>query len=295
MGEEPKNALTECGAAESASYPHNDPDRGAAQQKGKDKSMRKNSLITAKETDLQEMKKLFPAAILSSESLQTYYTIMARFMESLEPRDFIEKMFVKDLTDATFDMVRFASHKMMVIEREHEQHHEKEVEPLEAQLGKLKKSLACELDRIWHENEKARKAKEANDAKNTKNAAKTAQPTATADETDQTDELDQRSNRVDKLEAAIDAKRAEIKKLLKQVPEEQDHAKALLTGIEQFEQLDRLQSVAIGRRNNVLAQLELYRQGLGQRARRVSDEIIDAEFEDATHKVPSIAPVDGPQ
>jgi len=285
MAEEPKNASTECGAAEPASYPHNDPDRAAAQQKGKDKSMRKNSLIKAKETDLQEMKKLFPAPILSSESLQTYYTIMARFMESLEPRDFIEKMFVKDLTDATFDMVRFSSHKMMVIEREHEQHHEKEVERLDAQLGKLEQSLACELDRIWHENEKARKAKEANDAKNTKNAAKKAQATAAVDETD----------RVAELEAAIDAKRAEIKKLLKQVPEEQDHAKALLVGIEQFEQLDRLQSVAIARRNNVLAQLELYRQGLGQRARRVSDEIIDAEFEDATHKVPSIAPVDGPQ
>ena len=250
--------------------------------------MRKNSLITAKETDLQEMKKLFSAPILSSESLQTYYTIMARFMESLEPRDFLEKMFVKDLTDATFDMMRFSSHKMMVIEREHEQLHEKEAERLDGQLGKLKQSLACELDRIWHENEKARKAKEAkeaNDAKNTKNTAKKAQATAAVDETD----------RVAELEAAIDAKRAEIKKLLKQVPEEQDHAKALLTGIEQFEQLDRLQSVAIGRRNNVLAQLELYRQGLGQRARRVSDEIIDAEFEDATHTVPSIAPVDGPQ
>jgi hypothetical protein len=249
--------------------------------------MRQNSLTKAKETGLQEMKKLFAAPILSSESLQTYYTIMARFMESLEPRDFIEKMFVKDLTDATCDMVRYSSHRMMVIEREHEQHHEKEVERLRNQLGKLEQRLAGELDRIWHEDEEARKAKEAEDAKNNKNAAKEAHATAAVGETDETDD-DKRFGWVVKLEAEIDAKRAEIEDLLKQVPEEQDHAKALVSGIKQFEQLDRLQSVAIARRNDVLVQLDFYRQGLGQRARRVSDEIIDAEFKEANHKAPSI-------
>jgi hypothetical protein len=40
----------------------------------------------------------------------------------------------------------------------------------------------------------------------------------------------------------------------------------------------------------VLVQLDFYRQGLGQRSRRVSDEIIEAEFKETA---PTIAGPDG--
>ena len=72
-------------------------------------------------------------------------------------------------------------------------------------------------------------------------------------------------------------------------PDEVDHARALQSGIEYYEKLDDLLGVA--RRDDVLAQLDFYRQGLGQRLRRVSDEIIDAEFKETA--APSIAGPDG--
>ena len=71
--------------------------------------------------------------------------------------------------------------------------------------------------------------------------------------------------------------------------DEVDHAAALETGIDYFEQLDRLQGVAIARRNDALRQIDLHRQGIGQQARRISDEIIDAEFSETKHEAPSIA------
>ena len=71
--------------------------------------------------------------------------------------------------------------------------------------------------------------------------------------------------------------------------DEIDHAKALESGIDYFERLDHLLGVAMARRNNVLAQIEFYRQGLGQRLRRVSDEIIDGQFSETHHAAPSIA------
>src|SRR5262249_30399130 len=72
--------------------------------------------------DLTELKKLFTPPVLSSEDLKTYCTIMERFLECLKPRDFVEQMFVKDLTDATWEIMRYSRHKTMVIEREHERH-----------------------------------------------------------------------------------------------------------------------------------------------------------------------------
>src|SRR5664280_2636256 len=51
-------------------------------------------------TDLAELKKLFgPPAVLSTENVDSYYAIMARFVECFKPGDFMMQMFMKDLTD----------------------------------------------------------------------------------------------------------------------------------------------------------------------------------------------------
>lgn len=65
------------------------------------------------------------------------------------------------------------------------------------------------------------------------------------------------------------------------------------SGIDYYERLDRLMGVAVARRKGVLEQIDLYRVGLGERLRRVSDEIIDAEFSEA--ELPSLAPADAAQ
>ena len=46
----------------------------------------------------------------------------------------------------------------------------------------------------------------------------------------------------------------------------------------------------MARRKDVLEQIDLYRVGLCERLRRVSDAIIDAEFSEA--ELPSLAPAD---
>ena len=75
--------------------------------------------------------------------------------------------------------------------------------------------------------------------------------------------------------------------------DEVDHAKALKSDIDYYERLHRLYSDAIDRRNDTLRQFDFYRHGLGQQLRRVSDEIIDAEFSETKHEAPSLAGPDG--
>lgn len=70
-------------------------------------------------TDFAELKELFgPAPVLSSEDAKAYDAMLARILKSIEPRDFIEQMLGKDLTDATWEMKRYSRHKVMVVERQ---------------------------------------------------------------------------------------------------------------------------------------------------------------------------------
>jgi hypothetical protein len=55
-----------------------------------------------------------------------------------------------------------------------------------------------------------------------------------------------------------------------------------------FEKLDRVQIVALAKRNKALEQLEWYREGLGRRLRTVSDDFI-AEHAGAGAAPPQIA------
>ena len=71
--------------------------------------------------------------------------------------------------------------------------------------------------------------------------------------------------------------------------EELEYAAALESGISYYERVDRLYGVMMARREDVLRQLDLYRQGLGHRLRQVSDAIIDGEFSETEQESPSIA------
>jgi hypothetical protein len=94
-------------------------------------------------------------------------------------------------------------------------------------------------------------------------------------------------------EDAVAAEHAAIRHMLAH-PDELDQFDALKSGSPYYDQLDRMQARAIAERDNVLAQIEQYRQGLAQRARQVSDEIIEAEFQPTNDEVLSITgPGDG--
>jgi len=92
---------------------------------------------------------------------------------------------------------------------------------------------------------------------------------------------------------AVAAERAAVRHRLAH-PDELAQFDYFASGVGPYEEIDRLQTDAVDQRDNVLAQMELYRQGLAQRARQASDEIIEAEFEAATDEVLSITgPGDG--
>jgi hypothetical protein len=64
--------------------------------------------------------------------------------------------------------------------------------------------------------------------------------------------------------------------------------------MEYYERLDQLLSKAIARRNDALEQIGLYREFLGHQLRRVSDEIIDAEFSEAKPEEAPLVPTSVP-
>ena len=73
-------------------------------------------------------------------------------------------------------------------------------------------------------------------------------------------------------------------------------AAALENNVNYYERLDRLHSVAMARRDDVLRQLDFYRQGLGRHLRQVTNDIIEGEFLETKEDAPSIAgPSDGGQ
>jgi hypothetical protein len=70
-----------------------------------------------------ELRQLLGAApVLRTENARSYDEIMGRLMQCLAPRDFMEQMLIKELTDCTWEMARYVRHKTLSMEcglREH--------------------------------------------------------------------------------------------------------------------------------------------------------------------------------
>jgi hypothetical protein len=70
------------------------------------------------EAELRIIKQLFgPPAIFRSESAEVYYAIMARCIESIKPRNFLERMQVKHMTDDIWKAERYKRHQVSAIDR----------------------------------------------------------------------------------------------------------------------------------------------------------------------------------
>jgi hypothetical protein len=212
-------------------------------------------------TDLAELKKLFgPAPVLSSESTDAYYAIMDAFAKCFKPGDFMTQMFMKDLTDSTWDAMRYTRHKTLTMERKYSQR-------LEHQAERFK--------------QEAQRKEEV--AQRKKQAAQEREEEAPDPVLDRSFEL------LDVVENTVD----EVDKILSKTPTELDHAHALEAVIEYHERLDELQGKAITRRNDVLEQIGLYRESLAHQLRRVSDAIIDAEFTETKPAEVPLVPTSG--
>src|ERR1700730_5918963 len=71
---------------------------------------------------LAETKKLCgPPPVLSTESVEAYNTMLLRLIESICPRDFMERLFCRHIADSTWEIIRYTRHKMFLMERKHRQ------------------------------------------------------------------------------------------------------------------------------------------------------------------------------
>src|SRR6516162_5346451 len=59
--------------------------------------------------------------VLSSEDPQAYDHMMLQFITCFSPRDFMDQQFIKDLTDATWKMLRYSRHQTVYLERKGKQ------------------------------------------------------------------------------------------------------------------------------------------------------------------------------
>jgi len=88
-----------------------------------------------------------------------------------------------------------------------------------------------------------------------------------------TTELD----RMLELEDMVDRRVTDVDEILALVPDEHDHARVLELGMDYFETLDQWLERALKRQKEALDWLDRYRNGLGQRLRKVAAKIIDVE------------------
>src|SRR6202048_425986 len=58
-----------------------------------------------------------PPPVLSTESVEAYNTMLLRLIESIWPKDFIERLFCRHIADSTWEIIRYTRHKMLLMER----------------------------------------------------------------------------------------------------------------------------------------------------------------------------------
>jgi predicted secreted protein len=155
--------------------------------------------------------------VLSTESTEAYNTMLLRLIESIGPKDFVERLFCKHIADCTWEIIRYTRHKMLLMERRHRQALDSRAQQLKAAAQKKQAGPAD---------------------------GKTGCETPT-----------------DAMRASL----KEIEAVMLQSPTEFDHADALERGIDYAERLDKLLNAATARRDDVLRQLERYRDGLSAR------------------------------
>src|SRR5271169_1960373 len=176
------------------------------------------------------------APVLSSESEKHYGEIWEKLIECLIPADFMELLLIRQVQNETWKIMRYTRHQAVAVDRRFRQNLEYQEQRKKEQLAR-REALTKEI------------------------AEKTGLPVT---------EFSQLLH----LEGVINTSISDVNDL-QRIRTEFDHNRAFEAGIAFEEQLDRLIDSALARRNDALEQLELYREGLGQNWRRISDDIID--------------------
>jgi hypothetical protein len=92
-----------------------------------------------------------------------------------------------------------------------------------------------------------------------------------------TDKLAAQLERAVEFEDGVDRQLGDVDAILARVPNEHDHARVLELGMDYFEMLDQWLERALKRQKEALEWFDRYRNGLGQRLRKVAAQIIELE------------------
>ena len=207
-----------------------------------------------------ENKALFgPPPVLSSENVEHYHEIWDQLTACLMPNDFMEQLLIRTVVDTTWDAQRYTRQRTLSVERRFRQH-------LEFQVKRSKDIKERRDQQIRHL------------------AEKMGRPESDV-------------ARLIELDEEVVLTIGKVDEILDRIPTELDHARALESAIGYHEQLERLINGALARRDQALAQLEYYREGLGQLLRKESDKIIDStctvvEAQASQIEAPPLAPTD---
>ena len=209
------------------------------------------------EMDPAELNSLLgPTPVWSTEKVEDYYKMLNKFMAALGVRDFVEMMLIRDVTVATWEIIRYTRQKTLAVDRKFRQR-------LEVQ---------------------AQKAKEVNERREMLRG-KLA---------DKGDKAQTPTEHAENLVNFVEQTPEDINAILRQTPDDLDHARALEEAFEHHDRLNRAMEDAIEQRNGALELLERYREGLGSMARSVSNQVIEADYSETTPsdqiEAPPVAP-----
>jgi predicted ATP-dependent protease len=194
-------------------------------------------LTNAQLSDLSAL--LGEPPVLSSENAENYQLMWKNLIECFRPADLMELLLVQQIQTETWKILRLHRHQALAVQRRYRESSQFLAERREV-LSAKKQAFAEEL------------------------ARKTGQPVT-------------EYSMLIELDNTIMSAVADVDKIVAQKPTEIEHNRAMEDGLSFQERIDRLLTSAHKRRNDAVHLLDMYRHGLGQHWREISDKVIDAE------------------
>jgi hypothetical protein len=194
---------------------------------------------------------LGPAPVLSTEDARRYERILNSSAQCVQPRDFIEWMLVRDLTDERWEIERLRRFKHQLVEELY-------------RVNVARKTGATEAvfsTEVWGLCVNARGVL----------VGEKLEPAVKAEREQQLD-VDIKNLQNETAKQLLE---------LNKPPTSADFARVAQEWLLLYERIEKLQRAAEYAFDGVLEQIGRYREGLGPRLRKAYDEIIEGEFEEA--------------
>jgi hypothetical protein len=209
--------------------------------------------VTMTSKEIAEARRLFgPAPILTSEEPEQFEDFFVQIANDLKPQSFMELLLIWNVTLASWNLNRYMVHATIAIERRYEDGVRQELLRARLQQARKKEQITAEI--------------------------RSSRPTDIA--------------ALAELEETISSAIGDLEELHERKTRERDHNAAFEKSMALQEQLHRLITSETRRRDGGLAQLELFRAGLGAQAKHAVAQILEGEFQEVLPATASLVPVE---